>query len=69
MKSIVTIEGMSCGHCAMRVKKALEETAGVRSATVDAVTGKAEVEGDALDANMLRRAVEKAGYKAVAILP
>ncbi len=69
MKSIVTIEGMSCGHCAMRVKKTLEETSGVRSATVDAVTGKAEVEGDALDANMLRRAVEKAGYKAVAILP
>ena len=53
----------------MRVKKTLEETSGVRSATVDAVTGKAEVEGDALDANMLRGAVEKAGYKAVAILP
>lgn len=69
MKKIITIEGMSCGHCAMRVKRALEETAGVSSATVDAISGQASVEGEALDPNMLKGAVEKAGYRATAILP
>ncbi|TFG80958.1 MAG: copper chaperone [Spirochaetales bacterium] len=69
MKKIVTIEGMSCGHCAMRVKKALEEVPGVTLATVELVNGKAEVEGDGLDANMLRGAVVKAGYQPVSILP
>jgi len=69
MKKIVTIEGMSCGHCAMRVKKALEETAGVSLATVDVTEGRAVVEGDALDANMLRGAVVKAGYTVVSVVP
>lgn len=69
MKMIVTIQGMSCGHCAMRVKKAIEETAGVSSAVVDVTEGKATVEGDALDANMLRGAVTKAGYTFVSALP
>ncbi|HPE90298.1 MAG TPA: heavy-metal-associated domain-containing protein [Spirochaetia bacterium] len=69
MKKILTIEGMSCGHCAMRVKKALEEVAGVSSATVDVTEGKAVVEGDAPDSNMLRGAVEKAGYSVTGVLP
>ncbi len=69
MKKIVTIEGMSCGHCAMRVKSAFEAIPGVRSAVVNATEGRAEVEGDELDANMLRGAVAKAGYTAVSVLP
>ena len=69
MKKIVTIEGMSCGHCAMRVKKAIEEVPGVTLANVDVTSGKADVEGDALDANMLRGAVVKAGYQPVSVLP
>jgi len=69
MKMIVNIEGMSCGHCAMRVKKAMEETAGVTSATVGVTEGRAVVEGDALDANMLRGAVVRAGYTCVSVLP
>jgi len=69
VKSIVSIGGMSCGHCAMRVKSALEAVPGVFSANVDLASGKASVEGSTLDANMLRGAVEKAGYEAVSILP
>ncbi len=69
MKKIVTIEGMSCGHCAMRVKKSIEETAPGCVATVDVTEGKAVVEGDALDANMLRGAVVKAGYTVVSVVP
>jgi len=69
MKKIVTIEGMSCGHCVMRVRKALEETPGVSSATVNLLDGKAIIEGEALDANMLRGAVIKAGYTVVSVVP
>lgn len=69
MKKIVTIEGMSCGHCAMRVKKSIEESTPGCTATVDVSEGKAVVEGETLDANMLRGAVVKAGYTVVAVLP
>ena len=69
MKKILTIEGMSCGHCVMRVKTALEASTGVTSATVDLSSGKAVVEGDALDANMLKGAVVQAGYTLVSVLP
>ncbi|PKL23178.1 MAG: hypothetical protein CVV47_15870 [Spirochaetae bacterium HGW-Spirochaetae-3] len=69
MKTIVTIEGMSCGHCAMRVKSAIEAVSGVSSAVVDVTEGKAVVEGEGLDANMLRGAVVKAGYSVVSVLP
>jgi copper chaperone CopZ len=60
---------MSCGHCAMRVKSAIEAVSGVSSAVVDVTEGKAVVEGEGLDANMLRGAVVKAGYSVVSVLP
>jgi copper chaperone CopZ len=53
----------------MRVKKSIEETTGVSNATVDLLEGKATVEGDNLDSNMIRGAVVKAGYSVVSILP
>lgn len=69
MKKIMTIEGMSCGHCVMRVRKALEETPGVTSATVNLLDGKASIEGEGLDSNLLRGAVIKAGYTVVSVVP
>lgn len=35
MKKTIKIEGMSCGHCAGRVKKELENVSGVKSARID----------------------------------
>ncbi len=69
MKHIVKIEGMSCGHCAMRVKKSLSEVSGVTSAEVDLTAKQATVEGSGFDASMLKAAVEKAGYEVVSVLP
>ena len=34
MKRTIRIEGMMCGHCSGRVKKALEAVAGVETAEV-----------------------------------
>ncbi len=68
MKKVLTVEGMSCGHCAARVEKALSETAGVASAKVNLKkkTAVVTLSADVSDA-ALADAVEKAGYKAVDI--
>ncbi len=34
-KAVVHIEGMSCGHCVMRVEKGVAALPGVKSAKVD----------------------------------
>ena len=41
MKRTIRIEGMMCGHCSGRVKKALEAVAGVETAEVSHETGTA----------------------------
>ena len=63
----LTVRGMTCGHCEMRVTKALTGVEGVRKAEVDrereqaivSVDPKAEVAMESLVA-----AVEAAGYQA-----
>ena len=61
-------EGMMCGHCEARVKKALEALPGVDTAEVSheagtaVVTLSAEVSGD-----VLKKAVEDEDYKVLEI--
>ncbi len=62
MKKHLTIEGMSCGHCVMHVKSALQDVAGVTSVEVDLLKKSAMVEGDALSDAALGAAVIDAGY-------
>jgi copper chaperone len=57
------IEGMTCGHCVMHVKKALTGVVGVGAVEVDLQTGSATVEGDT-DPGALVQAVEAEGYTA-----
>jgi copper chaperone CopZ len=68
MKKLLTIEGMSCGHCVMHVKSALEGLAGVTKAEVDLLKKSAMVEGEALNDAALKAAVADAGYSVSAIL-
>ncbi|PKL23118.1 MAG: heavy metal transport/detoxification protein [Spirochaetae bacterium HGW-Spirochaetae-3] len=68
MRKLLTIEGMSCGHCMMHVKSALEDVAGVTSAAVDLLKKSAMIEGDNLNDAVLKAAVAEAGYKVSAIL-
>ncbi len=56
------IEGMSCQHCVMRIKKALEGVRGVKSAEVE--IGRAKVNCDCKKEDLLE-AVTKAGYRVV----
>ena len=62
MKKIISIKGMSCGHCAARVENAIRQISGV-SAKVDLAKGHALVtlEKDISD-EILSAAVAEAGY-------
>jgi len=54
------VKGMSCTHCEMRVKKALEKVEGVKEARADHKKGRAWVtlkEGAKVDAGKLVEAV------------
>lgn len=58
-----TIDGMSCQHCVMAVRKELEKIQGVRVDNVE--IGKATVtyEPGYVSDNTIRGAIEEAGYE------
>lgn len=68
MKKTLKIEGMMCGHCQMRIEKALGAVDGVSSVEVNLGDGSAVVslEQDVPD-EVLKQAVEEAGYKIVEV--
>ena len=68
MTKILKVEGMMCGHCEARVKKALEALAGVESAVADHNAGTAVVtlSEDVAD-DVLRKAVEDQDYTVVSV--
>ncbi len=63
-KIVLSIKGMTCGHCTGRVQKALESVPGVVSAEVDLGANSAVVSGTGLDMQVLADAVAQAGYEA-----
>jgi copper chaperone len=54
---------MTCEHCARAVTKALQGVAGVGNVSVDLGAGRAQVDGPADPASLVK-AVEKQGYEA-----
>ncbi len=62
---IMKIEGMSCQHCVMSVKQALDGVQGVSSSDVS--VGSATVQYDEATTNkdVITQAVQKAGYTIV----
>ena len=64
MTKTMKIEGMMCGHCEARVKKALETFAQVDEAVVSHEAGTAVVTLNAdVDNDTLKKAVEDQDYK------
>ena len=67
MKKVISINGMSCEHCQARVEKALNAIDGV-AAKVDLKKNIAVVElKKAVDDQILKDAVNEAGYEAVSV--
>ena len=68
MEKTMKIEGMMCGHCEARVKKALEALPQVESASVSHESGTAVVTlKEAVDNSVLTKAVEDQDYKVVSV--
>ena len=68
MTKTMEIEGMMCGHCEARVKKALEAVAGVSEAVVSHETGTAVVTlSEAVSDDVLKKAVEDQDYKVISV--
>lgn len=68
MEKTMKINGIMCGHCEARVKKALEALAEVDEAEVSHVTGTAVVKLNAEVANdVLKAAVEAQDYEVVSV--
>ena len=68
MEKTMKIEGMMCGHCEARVKKALEALPQVESAQVSHETGSAVVTLNAgTPDSVLKEAVEAQDYKVLGI--
>lgn len=68
MEKTLKIEGMMCGHCEARVKKALEAVSGVKQADVSHTAGTAVVtlETGVAD-DVLQNAVEAQDYTVIGI--
>ena len=63
MEKTMKIEGMMCGHCEARVKKALEALEGVTEAVVSHETGSAVVKlNKEIPDEVLKKAVEDQDY-------
>ncbi len=65
-KAVVHIEGMSCGHCVMRVEKGVAALPGVKSAKVDLgkKEGTFEFDPALVSADAIKAKINEIGYKA-----
>ena len=65
----IKVSGMTCGACAVSVKRGLEKTKGVKSADVSAERGIATViyDDNKVNEQQLRDAIEKTGFKAAPV--
>ena len=62
----ITVKGMSCGHCALAVTKALEALPGVSQVKVDLANGRVTfAAANPLPQEELAKAIKAAGYELV----
>jgi copper ion binding protein len=64
-EAVMKIGGMSCQHCVMRVRKAVDEIPGVSHSDVSIGTARVEYDESKIKETDLEQAIEKAGYKVV----
>ena len=62
----LAIEGMTCGHCVMAVKKALGELGGVEVESVEIGAAKVGYDAARVSREQLVEAVEEEGYTVTA---
>lgn len=67
MVQTLKIEGMSCHHCVMALKKELARVVGLVVHEVEVGSARVEFEESCVPLESIHRAVEDAGYTLVAI--
>jgi|APCOG7522876152_1049122.scaffolds.fasta_scaffold209609_1 copper chaperone CopZ len=60
---ILKIDGMSCQHCVMNVKKAVDGIEGVSSSDVTVGSAKVVYDDSKINKGTIAAAVQNAGYK------
>ena len=63
---VLTVPGMTCGHCEAAVKREVGSVAGVAGVDVDLDSKLVTVRGEALDRDEIVAAIDEAGYDVVA---
>src|SRR5712692_8655367 len=65
-RTTLTLEGMTCASCAMRIEKGLKKVPGVKDASVNLATERADVTYDPAQTGVeqMVQKVEAVGYKA-----
>jgi copper chaperone len=61
-RQVLTIDGMSCGHCVKAVTLALQHVPGVEVRRVDVGTAEVVVDDSVATRGQLTEAIEEAGY-------
>ena len=59
---ILTVPGMTCGHCEAAVKNEVGHVPGVTAVAVDLDSKHVTVTGDDLDRDVIVAAIDEAGY-------
>lgn len=62
-ETTIDIEGMSCQHCVMSVKSAIEGLAGIKDQTVEIGQAKVSFDESRVQKKDIEDAIIKAGYK------
>jgi copper chaperone len=61
----LTIQGMSCGHCVMHVKKALSTVSGLETESVEIGKATVKIDETKVTTATIAKAIEEAGYKLI----
>lgn len=66
-QEIIRVEGMSCMHCQLRVKKAVEAVEGVQRADVNLQTKQVTVDYEEGKVNLekIKEAIRETGYEPI----
>lgn len=62
---ILKIEGMTCHHCVMSVRKAVESVKGVNTADINIGSAKINYDDTKTDKNAIIEAIQRIGYRVV----
>ncbi|UCG79361.1 MAG: heavy-metal-associated domain-containing protein [Nitrospirota bacterium] len=61
--ALIKIDGMSCQHCVMRVKKAVDAVEGVQSSEVEIGSARVKFDESKTTEDAIRSAITGSGYK------